>query len=103
MVAIGAACVSGNQEPPRLGIKRLAHALPPPPDTLHGEGGGVVVGADTYPRFILANIVNPIGVDPTQLAVDEVVDPYLLGLSLGPKLTAAVLERPDQFFLLGIH
>src|SRR5450755_5059445 len=41
-----AAAVGGDREFARLGVARLAHRVPPPPDRLHRKRGRVVVRSD---------------------------------------------------------
>jgi hypothetical protein len=47
--------------------------LPLATDRLHGEHGGVVVGADADPAGVRAQVVDAVGVGLAQGGVDEVV------------------------------
>ena len=52
-VAVGAAGVRGDQQPPGQGVVAAPGCLPPAADRFHREGGGVMVGAhaDTQPAL----------------------------------------------------
>jgi hypothetical protein len=85
-----------------LGIALAAHAPPPAPDALDGEGCGVVIDADTDPAFVGANVVDTVGHGSALAGDDEVVDAYRLGPALAAQLAAGVLEIANQLFLFGV-
>src|SRR5580700_2763891 len=101
--AIATARVGGNQQALRLAIDGFTHRTPPAPNALHGEGGRVVINTHADPASILAHIVDAIGSDSSQLGNDEVMDPDLFRIPLGPLLSASVFKVPHLLFLLGIH
>ena len=100
--AVAPARVGGNQQALSLAIDGFAHRTPPAPDALNGKGSRIVVNTHTDPASILAHIVDAVGSDPSQFGDDEVMNPHLLRIPLGPKLSASVLEVPYQLLLLGI-
>ena len=79
-----------------------AHAPPPAADAFDGEGGGVVIEADTDPALVGGDVVDAVG---NGLAIShdhEVVHAHLFGLALGSQLTAGVPEVANQLLNLGI-
>lgn len=96
-VAVGAARVRGDQQPPRVRIVAAPLAVPPAADGLHGEGGGVVVRADADPSGVRCQIVDPVRDGLAQLRVREVVRPYLDRFALTVPLGAGVLVVADDF------
>ena len=102
-VAVGAARVRGDQQPPGQRIVAAPGCLPPAADRLHGERGGVVVGADVHPAGVRRQVIDPVRDRLAQLPVREVVGADPGWLALRPPLPAAVFELADQFLLLGVH
>ena len=60
-VAVGAARIRGDQQPPGQRIVAAADRFPPAADRLHGERGGVVVGADGHPAGVAGEVIHPVG------------------------------------------
>src|SRR3954469_6615714 len=52
---------------------------------------------------VVERIVDPVGRHLAQGLIREVVHVDRLGRALRPVIAAAVLERADQFLLLGVH
>ena len=59
-----------------------------------------MVNTHAHPASILAHIVDAIGSDPSQLGNDEVMDPHLLGIPLGPSSRPPFLKSPTNSFFL---
>lgn len=90
--AVTATAVSGDQQIAGIGVTRAAHGLPPAPDGLNGEAGGIVIDADAYPASVAGNVEDPIRHGAAEFGDPEIVRAHLLRLSLGAKFTATVLE-----------
>jgi hypothetical protein len=101
--AIAAAAIGSDQQSPRRGIARRAELVPPAPDALDGEGGGVVVDAEIDPSFVGGDVIHPVGHRLAEFRDDEIMHPDRLGLPLGAQLAPAVLEVANEFLLLGIN
>ena len=99
-VAVGAAGVRGDQQPPRTGVAGPALPVPPAAQRLHGERGGVVVGADVDPAGAGSQVVDPVWDRLAQLGVGEVVGLDRLGLAFRAPLPAAVGVGPISSFFL---
>src|SRR5215208_6829287 len=66
------------------------------------EGGSVVIDAEIDPSGIRGDVVDAVGRHLAQLGEGEIVHPDRFGLALGAQLAAAVLEVPDELFLLRV-
>src|ERR1019366_9055463 len=99
-VAVGAVGVGGDQEPPGGGVVEAAAGVPPAADHLHGERGGVVVGADADPPGVRGQIVDPVGNGLALAVAGEVVIADPGRGPLGPPLPPGVAELPDHLLLL---
>src|SRR5208337_1929374 len=97
-----ATAIGGDQQPRRSRIAGGAEFMPPAPDALDGESGGVVVDAEIDPSGVGSDVVDPVGYGLAEFGDDEVMHPDRLGLTLGPQLPPAILEVADEFLLLGI-
>ena len=64
---------------------------------------GVVIDAHAHPALIQAQVKHPVRNDLAEFLINEVVDLHLFGLAAGMPLPPAILERADEFLLLGIH
>ena len=53
--------LGGDQQPGRVGIARPPQVEPPLADAIDGEGGRVMVEADTHPPDIRGQIIDAIG------------------------------------------
>jgi len=102
-VAVGAACVGGDEQACRLWVGGPALAGPPAADRFHCERGGVVIGAHVDPAGVRREIVDPVRDGLAQLGVGEVMDVHRHGITRRPPLAAVVLELADEFLLLGVH
>lgn len=100
---ITTATVGGDDQLFGLWIALTPHAESPATDGLHGEGRGVMVCASTHPSLVSADIVDPVGVGPSEFFVDEVVNFDLHGLAAGEPLLSGVLVRTHQLLLLCVH
>src|SRR6266704_3328267 len=58
---VGPAGVGADQQPPRVRVAGRAGGAPPAVQGLHGERGGVVVGADGNPAGVRAQVVDAVG------------------------------------------
>jgi len=90
--AVAATAIGVDQQPRRGGIASCAEFVPPAPDALDGEGGGIVIDAEIDPSGIGGDVVDAIGHCLAELRDEEVMHPDRLGLPLGAQFTAAVLE-----------
>ena len=68
-----------------------------------GEEGGIVIDAHAHPTLVLADVIHAVGDGLAKLGVNEVVYLDFLRFALGSPLATGVLQRPERFFLLGIH
>src|SRR5215468_3029530 len=100
---VRAARVRGDQQPPGARIGGAARVVPPAADRLHGEGGGVMVGADVHPARVGRQVVDPVRDGLAQLQVGEVVALDPGRLAGRPPFPAAVVVVADQLLLLGVH
>ena len=96
--------IGGDHQRPGLTLHRASHVPPPPPDRLHGEGGGVVIDADTHPAFIAVEIIDAVrnGLAAGGGPDHEVVDLRALRGLPGAPRPPGVLEVADQTPSLGI-
>ena len=103
--AVAATGVGGDDDRRGVAIDRPPHLLPPAPNRPRREGRRVVVDAHTDPAFIPMQIVDPVGngLAARRARNDEVMHADALRRRAGAPGPAAVLERPDQFLLLGVH
>ncbi len=62
-----------------------------------------MVGAHVHPAGVGCQVIDPVGDRLAQVLVGEVVGGDLGRLALRPPFPAAVLIRPDQLLLLGVH
>ena len=83
-------------------IARFPHLLPPRPNARHGELCRIVVDANRDPAFVLQDVVDAVGDGFSQFFVHEVVDVHFHGTALAFHFPSAILEIPDQLFLLRI-
>jgi hypothetical protein len=102
--SIATAAVSGDENPfhRSLPISFTPEALPPSPYGRDRELRRVVGDANIYPRFIVSNVVDPVGNDLAFLFVREVVSVHLDRLSLSPPRSPRILVIPDDFLLFRI-
>src|SRR5205814_10214416 len=101
--AVGAARVSGDQQPPGGRVDGPARVVPPAADRLHSEGGGGMVGADVHPAGVGGQVIDPVRDGLAQLVVGEVMVLDVHRITCGPPFTAAVVVVADQLLLLGVH
>src|SRR6516225_11787453 len=94
---VGAAPISGDQQPLGTRIDGAAHVIPPAPDRFHGELGRVVIDSYTDPARVGGHIIDSVGNSLAQLLVRKVMDLDRLGLALGSPLLAPIAELTDQF------
>ncbi len=102
-VAVGAARIRGDQQPPDQGVVAAPGRLPPAADRFDGEGRGVMVGADRHPAGVRGQVIDAVRHRLAHAVPREVVGPGRRRLTLGPPFPARVLELADQLFLLGVH
>jgi hypothetical protein len=88
----------GDQQSGRLGIARPTDGAPPLADAIDGEGGRVMVNADTHPTRIGGEIVDPVRHRAAELLDQEVMDPDFFRVALGAIFAPVVAEIADQFF-----
>ena len=110
--AVAAPAIGGDQQSGCLGIARPTDGEPPLADTVHREGGRVMVDADTHPPGVRGQIIDPVGHRAAELLDQKVMDPDLFRVSLGAIFAPVVTEIPtgqarglkahDQFLLLGV-
>ena len=102
-VAVGAARVAGDQQPPGARIAVPAGGVPPAADRLHRERGGVVVGADVHEPGVVPDVVDPVRRDLAFSRIGEVViaDPHRVAGR--PPAPPGVRVLADLLFLLGVH
>jgi len=100
--AVAAAAIGGDQQTAHLGVTRPSHALPPAPNGVDGEAGGVVVDADAHPAGVAGDVVDAIRHGAAEFGDLEVMHAHRLGVAFRAQLSASVLEIVDQFLFLGI-
>jgi hypothetical protein len=101
--AVGAARVSGDQQPPGGRAGGPARVVPPAADRLHSEGGGVMVGAHVHPAGVGGQVVDAVRDRLAQLQAGEVVTLDGDRITSGPPFTAAIVIMAGQLLLLGVH
>ncbi len=79
--AVAAATVRGDGEASSLGIARFAEPLPPAPDALDGERGGIGIDPDVDPALVGGNVVDALGGHLAQGLDLEVMDAHRLGIA----------------------
>src|SRR6516164_1739840 len=72
-VPVAAPAISRDHQAFGLGIASLAHADPPPPYGIDGEGRRVVIGADAHPPDVVGEIIDAVGHRPRLVGISEVV------------------------------
>jgi hypothetical protein len=102
-VAVGAAGVAGDQEPRGARVGALARQVPPAADGLHGEGGGVPVGAHVHEPGVRVLVVDPVGDRVPPVFPGEVVGGDHDGAPLRPPLPAGLAVVADLLAFLGVH
>src|SRR3989304_1646608 len=85
-----------------IGICLTTNDIPPSSYCLHGKCGRIMIGTDTPPSFIGANIVNAIRIG-TSCFFNKIMNLYFCRFSLGMPCLSIVLETPDQFLLFGVN
>src|SRR5246127_2157700 len=100
--AVAAAAVGGDQQSSGAGVARPPDDLPPLADAVHREGGRIMVNADTEPSGIRGQVIDPVRHRAAELLDQEVMDPDLFRVALGPIFAPVVTEIPDQFLFLGV-
>src|SRR3984893_12944712 len=100
--AVAAAAIGGDQQSSGVGVARPPDGLPPLADAVHREGGRIMVDADTDPSGIRGQVIDPVRHRAAELLDQEVMDPDLFRVALGPIFAPVVTEIPDQFFFLGV-
>src|SRR5215469_5474831 len=99
---VRATTISHDQEFCTGWIQFAANALPPPSDALDRKLGGLMVNPHVDEAAILQQIIDPIG-DRFAISDGEVIiDVDRRLLPAGLPFSSAVLEIPDEFFLLTI-
>ena len=68
----------------KIGVAGLAHSLPPTANAFDGEGRRIMADADTHPAFIGRDVIDPIRRHLALTLDDKIMNPYLLGIALGP-------------------
>src|ERR1700757_133856 len=94
--------IGGDQQSAGVGVARPPDGLPPLADAVHREGGRIMVNADTDPSGIRGQVIDPVRHRAAELLDQEVMDPDLFRVALGPIFAPVVTEIPDQFFFLGV-
>src|SRR6202034_3479959 len=102
-VAVGAAGVAGDQQPGRIGVGGPADQVVPAADGLHGEGGGVPVGAHVHEPGVGVLVVDAVGDRVPVALAGEVVGGDHGGVPVRAPLAAGLPEVPDLLAFLGVH
>src|SRR5882762_2986295 len=100
--AVAAPAIGGDQQSGCLGIASPTDGKPPLADAIDGEGGRVMVDADTYPSGIGGKVIDTIGHRTTEFLDQEVMDANRFRIALRTILAARIAEIPDKFLLLGV-
>jgi hypothetical protein len=100
--AVAATPIGCDQYLGRTWVTLPPHLLPPAVNRFRGELSGIVVNPHTDPTPIARYIINPVWDSFAQSVVHEVVNSHVVWLTPWHPFTAAVLEIPDQFLLLGV-
>ena len=101
--AFTAAGVGRDQQLPGLGITSLAHRIPPATDALHCKSRRVMIHSHIYPTAVLPDSVDPLRSHFAPLLDLEIMHAHLFWFSLGPQFPPAILEIPNQLFLLRVY
>ena len=102
-LAVGAAGVAGDQQPPRPPVAEAALGPPPQPQRVHGERGGVAAGADGHEAPVRRDVVDAVRDDLPELLVGEVVVADLHRVPGGPPGPPGPGKRADQLLLLRVR
>ena len=82
---VGTAGVAGDEQPGgALVARNWPSCLPPQPDRVHRERGGLVAGADGHEPAVGRDVVDPVGQSVTVSFVPEVMVPHLHRVPRGP-------------------
>src|SRR5271157_1470897 len=100
--AVAAAAIGGDQQSAGVRVTRPTDGLPPLADTVHREGGRVVVNAYTHPSRIRGQVIDPVRHRAAELLDQEVMDPDFFWVALGAIFAPVVAEIADQFLFLGV-
>src|ERR1700730_9325203 len=98
--AIAAASIGGDQQSGYFGIASPTDGEPPLADAIDGEGGRVMVDADTYPSGIGGKVIDTIGHRTTEFLDQVVMDANLFRIALRTILAARIAEIPTSSFFL---
>ena len=88
---VAATAIGGNQQAGGVGIAGWSHGEPPAADGVDREAGGIVIGADADPAFVIADIVNAVWDGPPQFRIDKVMYVDRFRRTLRTPLPAVVL------------
>ena len=101
-VSITTPAIRRHQEVRGARIAGLPHGQPPAAYGVNSETGGIVIGANTDPALVIADIIDAVWDGSPQFRVDKVMYADRFWRSLGVPFPTVVLEIPHQFFLLRI-
>src|SRR5215467_1227102 len=89
----------------RHGISGATHPPPPSADTLHREGGRVVIHPHTHPTHVPSQVVYPIRSHFAfaRFTNFEIVNAHWFRLPLDLPLPPAIFEIAYQFLFLCVH
>src|SRR5277367_2091342 len=96
-VAITASAISTNQDLLRLGIKGVAHLLPPTANALHGETRRVMGTAHSHPPLIVPLIVDATRDRLRSVRVGEIMHVHLDRLSFRLPFLPGIPVVSDNF------
>lgn len=100
--SVAATPIGAKQKGGGLGVMSAPEELPPPPHTLDRELGRVVAHADVDKTLVALKVVGPVGDRRAEPERGVVIDVDLHRIAPRTPGYAAVLERPDPLFFLGV-
>jgi alpha-beta hydrolase superfamily lysophospholipase len=87
---VAAAAIGSNHQAAGLRIAILSHRPPPAANRLHGEAGGIVIGAHTHPALVIGDVINSVRNGAAQFWIDKVVHIDCFRRSLGMSFPTVV-------------
>lgn len=96
--AVATGTIGGNEQSVAVGIVRTSHRLPPAPDRIHSEAGGVVIDANADPAGVACNVVDSAWHGVTKFGDLKVMHTHCFGLPLGRCSWPAFLKSPTSSF-----
>lgn len=101
--AVGTASISGDEQFALFWIENGPHFVPPSPDALHRELGGLMVNAHIHKASVVDQVVDSIRDRFAISQREKVIHIHLRVLSFGLPFSPVVLKMAKQFLLLAVN